>query len=112
MNDIINDIKVIIKDMDDVHINLLCKKAIVQIRMYLNKDFTDDEIIEKFKYAIEQIAIDTYLFQKSEQFKTNISRISQGSRNIEFNTQSVVTGRIVFSSEVKSMLPKPFVKML
>lgn len=112
MNEIIDDLTIDLPEANIKKLQLLVKKAINQIRLYLNKDFGDDEIIKKFNFAIEQIVLDTYNYQQSKQYKNGIVRMSEGDRSIEYNTQSVVTGRIVFTSEVKSMLPTPYVRLM
>ncbi|MFR2552727.1 MAG: hypothetical protein ACLS8D_12975 [Clostridioides difficile] len=52
------------------------------------------------------------MYHQSKQYKDGIVRITEGERSIEYNTQSVVTGRIVFTNEVKSMLPPPYVRLM
>lgn len=111
MNEIIQDILLDFPDANQKKIELLINKAIFQIKTYLNKDFSDNQVIDKFKFAIEQIVLDTYAYQNSEQFKNNISKKQQGVRTIEYKTLSS-NGRVIFSDEVKSMLPIPYVSLM
>ena len=112
MNEIIQDLLIDLPKAPPNKLELLIKRAINQINNYLNKEFNESDAIKNFKYAIEQIVLDTYLYQQSKQYKDGIVRITEGERSIEYNTQSVVTGKIVFTNEVKSMLPTPYVRLM
>lgn len=106
MDEIIKDIQILRPDATPELLKLLINKAIVQIKFYLNKDISDNDIINKYKYALEQIVIDTIVFQNSMQFKNNAKSFSQGSSSVTFNN------RVIMSDEVKSMLPTPFVRLV
>lgn len=112
MNEIIQDLLIDLPKAPPNKLELLIKRAINQINNYLNKEFSESDAIKNFKYAIEQIVLDTYNYQNSRQFKEGILKMSEGDKSIEYNTQSVVTGRIVFTNEVKSMLPPPYVRLM
>lgn len=112
MNEIIQDLLIDLPKAPISKLELLIKRAVNQINNYLNKNFSESDSIKNFKYAIEQIVLDTYLYQQSKQYKDGVVRITEGERSIEYNTQSVVTGRIVFTDEVKSMLPTPYVRLM
>ncbi len=112
MNEIIQDLLIDLPKAPVSKLELLIKRAINQINNYLNKNFSESDSIKNFKYAIEQIVLDTYLYQQSKQYKDGVVRLTEGERSIEYNTQSVVTGRIVFTNEVKSMLPTPYVRLM
>lgn len=112
MSEIIDDLLIDLPDADIKKLELLAKRAVNQIRQYLNKDFSDNQVIKNFKDAVEQIVLDTYIYQQSKQFKNGAVKITEGGKSIEYNTQSVVTGRIVFTNEVKSMLPTPYVRLM
>lgn len=111
MNEIIQDILLDFPEANPKKIELLIKKAVFQIKTYLNKDFSDNQVIDTFKFAVEQIVLDTYAYQNSEQFKKNISKMQQGARTIEYKTLSS-NGRIIFSDEVKAMLPLPYIGLM
>lgn len=111
MNEIIDDLLIDLPDANVKKLQLLVKKAINQIRLYLNKDFSDDEITKNFNFAIEQIVLDTYNYQQSKQYKDGIVKMSEGERSIEYTSQSV-NGRLIFTNEVKSMLPAPYVRLM
>lgn len=112
MNEIIQDLLIDLPKAPPNKLELLIKRAINQINNYLNKEFSENDAIKNFKYAIEQIVLDTYNYQNSRQFKEGILKMSEGDKSIEYNTQSVVTGRIAFTNEVKSMLPTPYVRLM
>ncbi|MCR6516323.1 MAG: hypothetical protein ACRC1T_16945 [Clostridium chrysemydis] len=111
MEEIIKEILLEVPGEDDNKVQRLINKSIVQIRLYLNKNFSNEYIVKSFKYAIEQIVIDTLIYQKTDQYKSNISKIQQGARSIEYKSLSE-NGRVIFSEEVKSMLPTPYVTLM
>lgn len=108
MNEIIEDLKIDLPEVNNKKLTLLINKAINQIKKYLNKNFTDSEVIKNFKYAIEQIVLDTYLYQQSKKFKDGVVKVSEGEKSIEFSSIE----RIIFTDEVKSMLPTPYVRLM
>ena len=111
MNEIIQDLLIDLPKAPPNKLELLIKRAINQINNYLNKEFIESDAIKNFKYAIEQIVLDTYLYQQSKQYKDGIVRISEGERSIEYKSTSS-TGRVVFTDEVKAMLPTPYVRLM
>ncbi|GKX65832.1 hypothetical protein [Inconstantimicrobium mannanitabidum] len=77
--------------------------AIISIRNYLNKDFTDDEIKTQFGLAMKLLV---------EKMKINPNRdksviqLNQGSRSVSFdNSYSVM------DNDVKILLPRPYLRM-
>lgn len=111
MNEIIQDLLIDLPKAQISKLELLIKRAINQINNYLNKNFNESDSIKNFKYAIEQIVLDTYLYQQSKQYKDGIVRITEGERSIEYKSTSS-TGRVIFTDEVKAMLPTPYIRLM
>lgn len=111
MNEIIRDLLIYIPKASSNKLELLIKRAIKQINNYLNKNFSENDSIKNFKYAIEQIVLDTYLYQQSKQYKDGVVRLTEGERSIEYKSISS-TGRVIFTDEVKAMLPTPYVRLM
>lgn len=111
MNEIIQDLLIDIPKASPNKLELLIKRAINQINNYLNKNFNESDSIKNFKYAIEQIVLDTYLYQQSKQYKDGIVRITEGERSVEYKSTSS-TGRVIFTDEVKAMLPTPYIRLM
>ena len=111
MNEIIQDLLIDLPKAPISKLELLIKRAINQINNYLNKNFNESDSIKNFKYAIEQIVLDTYLHQQSKQYKDGVVRITEGERSIEYKSTSS-TGRVIFTDEVKAMLPTPYVRLM
>ena len=88
MNEIIQDLLIDLPKAPISKLELLIKRAINQINNYLNKNFSESDSIKNFKYAIEQIVLDTYLYQQSKQYKDGIVRITEGERSIEYKSTS------------------------
>lgn len=80
--------------------------AINSIRNYLNKDFTDEEIRDKFELAIKRIV--SNLDDILEINTSGISSITQGSQSITYDT-SIEKSQI--SDDVKRLLPKPYIRV-
>lgn len=80
--------------------------AINSIRNYLNKDFTDEEIIDKFELAIKRIV--SNLDDILETNTSGISSITQGSQSITYDTS---TEKSQISDDVKRLLPKPYIRV-
>ena len=59
MNEIIQDLLIDLPKAQISKLELLIKRAINQINNYLNKNFNESDSIKNFKYAIEQIVLDT-----------------------------------------------------
>lgn len=111
MNEIIQDLLIDLPKATISKLELLIKRAINQINNYLNKNFNESDSIKNFKYAIEQIVLDTYLYQQSKQYKDGVVRLTEGERSIEYKSISS-TGRVIFTDEVKAMLPTPYVRLM
>lgn len=78
--------------------------AIKKIKIYLNRELTDKEVLTNFEEAILQILLDTFSRDKNK-YVEGIQSFSQGSRSVSFKEV------LVFNSNVKSLLPLPSVKM-
>lgn len=80
--------------------------AINSIRNYLNKDFTEEEIRDKFELAIKRIV--SNLDDILEINTSGISSITQGSQSITYDTS---TEKSQISDDVKRLLPKPYIRV-
>lgn len=80
------------------------KYAIIVIKNYLNKDYTDEYITTNFALAINQIInnIDNNVSERQ-----GISSITQGSQSITYNTNE----DYLMTNDIKNLLPKPFIKL-
>lgn len=77
--------------------------ALVKIKNYLNTDMTDTSLISNYRTAII-VAIDNEINLAD---KKNISMIKEGNISITYKENSSK-----LSSEVKALLPRPFVKLM
>lgn len=77
--------------------------ALVKIKNYLNTDIDKITLIDNYKTAII-VAIDTEINLAD---KKNISMIKEGNISITYKENSSK-----LSSEVKALLPRPFVKLM
>jgi hypothetical protein len=80
--------------------------AIQTVRVYLNKDFSDEYIRKKFKYALKRI------INKAEKIESNssegITSIKEGDTTINFKHQD---NAFVIDEEIKALLPSPYIRM-
>lgn len=80
--------------------------AVIAIKNYLNKDFADDYIKQKFGLAIKRLAQNS---KNLDEIKTvGISSISENSTSISFSI-NLEAGTI--TDDIKSLLPKPYIRM-
>lgn len=77
--------------------------ALAKIKNYLNTDMTDTSLISNYRTAII-VAIDNEINLAD---KKNISMIKEGNISITYKENSSK-----LSSEVKALLPRPFVKLM
>ena len=77
--------------------------SLVKIKNYLNTDMDKITLIDNYKTAII-VAIDTEINLAD---KKNISMIKEGNISITYKENSSK-----LSSEVKALLPRPFVKLM
>lgn len=80
--------------------------AIQTVRVYLNKDFSDEYIRKNFKYAIKRI------INKAEKIESNssdgVTSIKEGDTTINFRQED---NAFVVDEEIKALLPSPYIKM-
>lgn len=77
--------------------------AIVAIRNYLNKDFSNQYIKENFGIAIKVISENV---KKSSNLDKNIKSKTQGDRSVTYNDEYKL-----ITPDIAMFLPSPFVKM-
>lgn len=80
--------------------------AVQAIRVYLNKDFTDDYIKKNFKFAILR------LISKAKQLDDNgslgIKSIKEGDSSITYDNDAMA---FQIDSDIKALLPTPYIRM-
>lgn len=79
--------------------------AIIAIRKYLNKDFTDDEIKTNYPLAIKRLIINA---KNLESKVIDVQSVSENSTSITYK-DGVEFG--VVTNDVKALLPKPYIKL-
>lgn len=77
--------------------------AIVAIRNYLNKNFSDQYIKKNFGIAIKVISEN---IKKSNNLDKNIKSKSQGDRSVTYNDEYKI-----ITPDIAMFLPAPYVKM-
>ena len=77
--------------------------AINSIRNYLNISATDEEIKSKYGYAFKTIY---KAIEEQSERPVGVSSVTQGSQSITYNTSNCN----YITEDVKSLLPKPFIK--
>lgn len=82
------------------------KKAILVIKNYLNKDLEDDYIMNNFDLAIDQLIENASKLQHLK--VSGVKIMSEGNQSIHFENGADAW---VISSDVKALLPTPFVGM-
>ncbi|MBY6816464.1 hypothetical protein HYH38_08305 [Clostridium botulinum] len=82
------------------------KMAVIAIRNYLKKDFTDTEIKEKFSIAIKRLLINA---KELDNKPTGVVQATEGSQSITYKS-GVEVG--VITEDVKALLPLPYVRCL
>ncbi|WP_443660149.1 hypothetical protein [Clostridium algidicarnis] len=82
------------------------RKAILVIRNYLNKNLTDEFILKNYDLAIDQLIENA---SKLQHLKVpGVKIMSEGNQSIHFENGADAW---VISSDVKALLPTPFVGM-
>lgn len=82
------------------------RKAILVIRNYLNKDLTDEYILNNYDLAVDQLINNA---AKLENLKpTGVKSMSEGNQSISFETGSEAWS---ITPDVKALLPNPYVRM-
>lgn len=77
--------------------------AIISIRNYLNKSYTDSEITTNYPLAVKKLVA---FYKSTSNLPSGIKSMSEGKQSITFNGE---IGDI--PSDIKLLLPKPFIKM-
>lgn len=85
---------------------LLNMIAITSIRNYLNRDYSDEEIEEKFICAVEVMKEE--IREIKETRVAGVTQISQGSQSMSFNTTDIYE----VTPGVAALLPKPAIRLL
>ena len=85
---------------------LLNMIAITSIRNYLNRDYSDEEIGEKFICAVEVMKEE--IREIKETRVAGVTQISQGSQSMSFNTTDIYE----VTPGVAALLPKPAIRLL
>ena len=79
------------------------KKAVAVIKNYLNVEWEDSYILSEYDFVVDQ------LIQNSKISKpTDVKSISEGNQSITYKDNS---GPWTITDDVKSMLPKPYIKL-
>lgn len=82
------------------------KKAINLIRNYLNKDFTDEYILEHFDFVVDQIIENA---TKLQNIKTpGVKSMSEGNQSISFENGAEAW---TITEDIKLLLPTPYIRM-
>jgi hypothetical protein len=79
--------------------------AIISIRNYLNKDFTDDEIKAKYPLAIKRLITNA---QNLENKQIGVVSASEGSQSFTY-AEGVEFGTI--TDDIKALLGRPFLRL-
>lgn len=82
------------------------KKAILVIRNYLNRDFTEKYILDHFELAIDEL-IESAASLKAMKV-AGVKSMSEGNQSVTF-ADNVEAWTI--TDNVKALLPVPFVRM-
>lgn len=78
--------------------------AIIAIRNYINKDYSDDFIKNRYSLAIKRITSNA---KELENKPTGVVQATEGSKSITYKS-GVEVG--VITDDVKPLLPTPFVR--
>lgn len=97
----IDIIKKITGEYDDIVIEFNINKACISINNYLNKTFEKDEIIEKYQSAVIQFCANSITNYQNK----NVKSMTQGQRSVVFSDNVLMLG-----DDVKALLPKPYVR--
>lgn len=80
------------------------RKAVLAIRNYLNKDLTDEYIMQNYDLAVDQLINNA---AKLENIKTpGVKSMSEGNQSISFDSNPWT-----ITDDVKALLPNPYVRM-
>lgn len=77
--------------------------AVIYIRDYLNKDFSDDEINTNYLLAVKRLVS---RLQELDELPNGITSFKKGEESMEYSTKNVM------SDDIKRLLPRPFLKYI
>lgn len=77
--------------------------AIQAIKNYLNKDFTDDEIREKYGYVIKMVIKN---LEESTEIPLGVTEVKDGESTIVYKTSNNL-----ITEDIKMLLPRPYIKV-
>lgn len=86
--------------LDIETIEYLKARAVQEIVTYLNSTFTEEEILERYKYAVGELVI--YYNGLTQQ--GNAVSVSQGQRSVTYKQEEGLP------KHIKCALPRPFLK--
>jgi len=84
----------------------LQEMAIQAIRIYLNKDFSDDYIKINFKYALRKMIYKANNIESSS--SNGIKSIKEGDTTISFGDSH---DTFIVDRDIMALLPPPYIKM-
>lgn len=82
-------------------------KAIIAIRNYLNKDYSDEYIRANFSIAMDTLIENSFRIEETKPV-VGVSQITQGSQSMSFKSG---TEKWVVTADVAMLLPIPFIRM-
>lgn len=86
-----------------MEISIEQKKAIAVIKNYLNVEWEDSYVLSEYDFVVDQ------LIQNSKTSKSSdIKSISEGNQSITYKDNS---GPWTITDDIKTMLPKPYIKL-
>ncbi len=106
---LIYDIKTLpgMEEIEDAVLNIYIKRAIVSIKNYLNNDNLELEDIREL-YSDAIISMVTDITNSQSNGDREVKSVTQGARSITYADNS---SRVSMSSDTKSLLPLPYLKM-
>lgn len=81
--------------------------AIVAIRNYINKDFSDQYIKKNFGLAIKRLITNSKKLEDAK-LVAGLKSITEGEQTLSFKTDAEAW---VITDDIKCLLPTPYVKM-
>lgn len=113
MNSILNKLKVLMSiawddDSKDEILKIHINNSINAILVYLNNPkISVEEVLHNYPNAVIQLAKRQY--ESNENNATGITSMSQGSRSVTYS--EAVTLSYTIDDAIKSLLPKPYVRL-
>lgn len=81
-------------------------RAIIAIRHYLNRNFSDEYIRTNFALAIDQIIENANKINSAK--LVGVSSMREGNQSITFNSN---VEAFSITDDIRSLLPPPYIKM-